>query len=318
MTARRQWRNARRREVPVIPKEVDLPDFPLVDTHVHLYDPAAVRYPWMAEMPALNSRHGSAEFTAAIGGIAVDKLVFVEVDAAPAENFAELAWVADAADSDGRIQATVASIALERGKAVESEIAAYASMPLARNVRRLIQRHVGEPGWCLRPDFLEGIRLLGVHGLGFEICIFHPQMHDAIELVSRFPEISFVLDHLGKPGIREGLREPWRSQIRELASYPNVVVKISGAVTEADHAAWTYDQVAPYVAHAIDCFGFDRAMFGGDWPVMELATRYADWVALVDRVTAGASAADLRKLFRDTAIRAYRLPEGVTNQLGRA
>jgi L-fuconolactonase len=307
MTVRWARRNARRRKVPVIPKEVDLPDFPLVDTHVHLYDPAAVRYPWMADVPALNSRHGPAEFTAALGSIAVDKLVFVEVDAAPGENFAELAWVADAAARDSRIQATVASIALERGIAVEPEIAAYASIPLARNVRRLIQGHVGEPGWCLRPDFLEGVRLLGVHGLGFEICIFHPQMRDAIELVSRFPEISFVLDHLGKPGIREGLREPWQREIRALATYPNVVVKISGAVTEADHAAWTYDEVAPYVAHAIDCFGFDRAIFGGDWPVMELATRYPDWVALVERVTAGASASDIRQLFRDNAIRTYRL-----------
>jgi L-fuconolactonase len=298
--------------VPVIPSEnvswnAPLPDFPLIDTHVHLYDPAAVRYPWMAGVPALNSRHGSAEFRAAIGGILVDKLVFVEVDAAPGQNFAELAWVAEAATADSCIQATVGSIALEKGGAIEAEIAAFAAMPLARNVRRLIQGHVGEPGWCLKPDFLEGIRLLGAHGLGFEICVRHPQMRDAIELVSRFPDVSFVLDHLGKPGIREGLREPWWSDIRALAAYPNVVAKISGVVTEADHAAWTYDQVAPYISRAIHCFGFDRVMFGGDWPVMELATRYADWVALVDRVTAGASAGDLRKLFRDTAIRAYRL-----------
>jgi L-fuconolactonase len=65
--------------------------------------------------------------------------------------------------------------------------------------------------------------------------------------------------------------------------------------------------VAPYIARAIDCFGFDRIMFGGDWPVMELATRYPDWVAVVDRVTDGASSADLRKLYRDNAIRHYRL-----------
>ena len=82
---------------------------------------------------------------------------------------------------------------------------------------------------------------------------------------------------------------------------------MSGVVTEADHKAWTYDQVAPYVAHAIEFFGFDRVVFGGDWPVMELATRYADWVAMLDRVTAGASSADLRKLYRDTAIAWYRL-----------
>ncbi len=92
-----------------------------------------------------------------------------------------------------------------------------------------------------------------------------------------------------------------------MAELPNVVCKISGATTEADHARWTYDQVAPYVARAIEAFGFDRVMFGGDWPVMELATRYRDWVALVERVTIGTPVAEMRKFYRDNAIRHYRL-----------
>ncbi len=132
-------------------------------------------------------------------------------------------------------------------------------------------------------------------------------MADAIELVRRCPEVNFILDHIGKPGIKAGLREPWWSQMRELARLPNVICKVSGVVTEADRANWTYDEVAPYVAHAIDSFGFDGVAFGGDWPVMGLATRYPDWVAMVDRVTAGASAEELRQLYRDTAIAYYRL-----------
>ena len=88
----------------------------------------------------------------------------------------------------------------------------------------------------------------------------------------RCPEVSFILDHIGKPGIKAGIREPWWSQMQELAELPNVICKISGVVTEADHKTWTYDQVAPYVARAIECFGFDRVAFGGDWPVSELAT----------------------------------------------
>ena len=80
-----------------------------------------------------------------------------------------------------------------------------------------------------------------------------------------------------------------------------------GVVTEADHAGWTEAEVAPYVAHAIDAFGYRRCMFGGDWPVATLATGYARWVALVDRVTAGASEADRRRLWRDSAIEFYRL-----------
>ena len=285
-----------------------MPDFPLVDAHVHLYDPDAVDYSWMRGAPLLNSLHGPAEYSAAIGDVAVEKLVFIEVNADPGAHLAEVAWVEAAAARDTRIAGIVASAPLEKGPAaVEADLAALARSPAVRNVRRLIQGHVDEPGWCLRPDFVAAVQLLPKYGLGFDICIYHPQMADAIELVRRCPEVSFILDHIGKPGIRDGLREPWWSQMRDLASLPNVICKISGVVTEADRAAWTYDQVAPYVAHAIECFGFDRVAFGGDWPVMETATRYPDWVAVVDRVTAGASAAELRKLYRDNAIAYYRL-----------
>ena len=284
-----------------------MPDFPLVDAHVHLYDPEAIDYPWMRNKPILNSPHGSAEYSGAIGDVAVEKLVFVEVDAASGRHLDEAVWVEAAARNDSRVGAIVASMPLEVGAAAEPDIAAFARMPLARGVRRLIETHMDEPGWCLRPKFVDGVRLLAKYDLGFEICVFHAQMGDAIELVRRCPQVKFMLDHIGKPGIREGLREPWWSRMREMAGLPNVRCKISGAVTEADHEAWTYDEVAPYVAHAIECFGFDRVAFGGDWPVMELATRYPDWVAIVDRITAGASTADLRKLYRDTATAYYRL-----------
>jgi L-fuconolactonase len=285
-----------------------LPNFPIVDTHVHLYDPGAVSYPWMKNVPSLNSLHSSEEYSAAIAPTAVEKLVFVEVDAAPGEHLDEARWVERLAATDARIAGIVASMPIEAGgPALESDLAEFAKMPLARGVRRLIQGHVDEPGWCLRPQFVEGVRRVGERGLVFEICIYHPQLRDAIALVERCPDVSFVFDHIGKPGIRAGLMEPWRSEIRELAKAPNVVCKISGAVTEADHGSWTYDEVAPYVAHAIDCFGFDRVMFGGDWPVMTLATRYPDWVALVDRVVAGARDNDVRKLYRDNAIRVYRI-----------
>jgi L-fuconolactonase len=125
--------------------------------------------------------------------------------------------------------------------------------------------------------------------------------------VERLPHVRFVLNHIAKPGIRDGLVEPWKSEMRALAGFPNVVCKISGVVTEADPKAWTYDGVAPYIAHSIESFGFDRVMFGGDWPVLERAGNYPGWVSVVERVSAGATPAERRKLFRDNAIRHYRL-----------
>jgi L-fuconolactonase len=284
-----------------------LPDFPIVDTHVHLYDPNVLSYPWVAGVPLLNKPYLPEDYSRLSAGVEIEKLVFVEVDVADGQNLDEARWVAAQADRDPRIAGIVAAMPMERGTAIEAQLAEYAKLPLARGVRRLIQHHAGEPGWCLRPPFVEAVNLLPRYGLSFDLCIFSPQLADTIELVRRCPETSFVLDHIGKPQIKAGIREPWWSEIAELAAEPNVFCKISGVVTEADHKAWTYDQVAPYVARAIECFGFDRAMFGSDWPVSELAVAFAGWVDLVDRVTAGASAEELKKLYRDTATQFYRL-----------
>jgi L-fuconolactonase len=284
-----------------------MPDVPIVDAHVHIYDPTRLDFPWMRDAPRLNRPHLPADFTRLTEDVEVERFVFVEVDAAPGRHLDEARWVSEEAGREPRLSGMVGSIPLERGRGAEADLAAFAELPLARGVRRLIQSHLDEPGWCLRDAFVEGVRLLPEYGLSFDICIHHPQMRDAIELVRRCPDVSFVLDHIGKPGIRAGLREPWWSEMRELAREPNVWCKISGVVTEADHAAWTEEEVAPYVAHAIECFGFGRVMFGGDWPVSELATTYARWVALVDRVTAGSSDDERRKLWRDTAVGFYRL-----------
>jgi L-fuconolactonase len=286
---------------------VTLPDFPIVDAHVHLYDPTKLSFPWMKDVALLNKPHGPAYYDERTAGVTVDTIVFVEVDVAAGHHLAEVRWVSETAKSETRLKAMVAAMPLEKGTAIEPDIAAYAKFPLARGVRRLIQHHLDEPGWCLRPDFVAALKLLPKYKLSFDLCILHPQLADTIELVKRCPEVSFILDHIGKPGIKAGLTEPWRRQMRELAKYPNVMCKISGVVNEADHGNWTYEQIAPYVAHAIDCFGFDRVAFGGDWPVSELVVRYATWVEMVDRVTAGVSRAELRKLYRENAIRFYRI-----------
>jgi L-fuconolactonase len=285
-----------------------MPDFPIIDSHLHIYDPGVIPFPWMKARPLLNSPHLPEAYFEAVGDVEVEGAVFVEVDAAPEFNMREAEFVAAQARREPRLLGMVASVALDKGpEAAAADLKALGGMPLARGVRHLIERHADEPGWTVRQPFIEGVQSLALYGLSFDLCLYHQQLRGAIELVGRCPEVRFVLDHIGKPGIKAGLVEPWRSDIRALAALPNVMCKISGVVTEADHERWTEAEVTPYVEHAIDCFGYDRVMFGGDWPVSELATRYAHWVALVDRVTAAASPTERRKLFRDNAIAFYRL-----------
>jgi L-fuconolactonase len=128
-----------------------------------------------------------------------------------------------------------------------------------------------------------------------------------VKFVRQCPDVPMILDHIAKPGIRHDLVEPWWSQIRALAECENVICKVSGVITEADHANWRPEQIAPYLCRIIDLFGFDRLVWGSDWPVSELSHRFAQWVDLVDKVTAGCSADERAKLFRDNAITFYRL-----------
>ena len=283
-----------------------MPAFPIVDSHVHLYDVAALSYGWLASVPKINRSHGMREFDEARGPVAVDRLVFVEVAVDPGLHLQEAAFVQGLADRDPRIGGIVAHAPVEKGDAVEDDIARLKANRSLVGIRRLIQTEA-DPSVCIAPDFLAGVRRLARHGLTFDICVKSWQMAYAIELVRRCPDVSFVLDHIGKPDIRNGLTEPWRSQIRELAGLPNVVCKVSGVVTEADHASWTPAVVTPYVSHVIESFGFGRVMFGSDWTVSELTHRYPDWVAILDGVVGQASEAEQRGFWRETAIRTYGL-----------
>jgi len=283
-----------------------LPNFPIIDSHVHIYDPGYLNYHWIKHVPQLDKPHLTTDFTRLTAGVEVDKIVFVEVDVAAHQHLDEARWVAQQAQMDDRLRGMVASMPLENGPAVEEDLAAYAEIAIARGARRLIESH-SHPGWCLREAFVEGVKLLPKYGLTFDLCLFHRQLSEVIQLVRLCPEVKFIVDHIAKPAIKACITEPWRGQMRILAKLPNVWCKISGVVTEADHLAWTAEQVIPYIAHAIDCFGFDRVLFGGDWPVSELATTYKGWVDLVDRVVAGSSESEIRKLYRDNAIELYRL-----------
>jgi L-fuconolactonase len=283
-----------------------VPDFPIVDSHVHLCDPQRFDYPWMTSAPSLDRVVLPAHLTEAAGPVQVEHFVFVEVDVAMPQHVAEAEWVSQLAQSDLRLKGIVAALPLEKGPEVAPELDQLLALPELRSVRRLIQNQP-DPDFCIRPGFIAGLKMLAPHDIAFDICIFHHHLPNTIEMVRQCPEVRFVLDHIGKPAIKEGLFEPWGENLRKLAELPNVHCKISGVVTEADHRSWTREQIRPYIAHAVECFGFDRIMFGGDWHVSELATTYPEWVEIVDWIVDGCSDDEKRKLFRDNAISFYRL-----------
>ncbi len=276
----------------------------ICDSHVHLWDPATLSYPWLETVSMLKRPYLPEDFREAHGGFNVGSLVFLECDVQLGQQLAEAQWVSQLAQAEPRITAIVASADLERGEGAGQLVEELAQLPLVKGVRRLIQNDP-DINFCTRPDFVRGVQLLEKFDLSFDICIFHPQFPAAISLVEQCPNVRFVLDHIGKPDIKNGVLDPWRGQMRAMASLPNVACKISGMVTEADVAQWTVADLRPYVEHALECFGFDRVMYGGDWPVVLLASEYTRWVDCLNEIVSECSASEKERLFAANATRFY-------------
>jgi L-fuconolactonase len=276
-----------------------------VDTHAHVWYVGKLDYPWIEPGSPFDRRFDLEDYQRAAAGLPIERIVFVECDSHPDCSITEAAWIAGLAEIDPRIQGIVARVSLLSAGA-RATLEKMVTMPLVRGIRDNIQGHA--PGFALQDRFVAGVRAVHGHGLHFELCLKHHQLDETIELVRRCPEGQFVLDHCAKPDIRAGLRQPWQSQIRELASLPNVTCKISGLVTEADWENWQPDEVLWYARAAVEAFGSDRVMFGSDWPVNEVAGGYGRWFGLAEALAAPWTQRERDAFFGRNAERIYRLP----------
>lgn len=284
-----------------------MPDFPIVDTHLHLWDPAHFRISWLDDNTILNTRYLTDEFAQHSRDVTVEAAVYLEVAVDPQYAILEAQYINTMARQMPKIKGIVAAAPVEFGEQSRAYYTALAAIgPRIKGVRRLFQGE-SDDNFAIRPNVVRGIEILGEFGFSFDICIFHHQLPAAVELVRRVPQVQFVLDHVAKPDIKNHRIEPWRAQMSAMAALPNVVCKISGMTTEADHAAWTPNDLAPYVHHVLDVFGEDRVMFGGDWPVSLQSTTYKEWVDTVDQLTVQLSDKAKKKFWNSNARRIYRL-----------
>ncbi|MFJ8624962.1 amidohydrolase family protein [Kitasatospora sp. NPDC093550] len=175
-----------------------------------------------------------------------------------------------------------------------------------RSLRHLVQGE-SDPHWLQRPDVESGLAALGKRGLGYDVLVRSHQLDQAIRLAERFPELPQVLDHAGKPDIAGGELADWESRLRRLAGHPQVVCKVSGLITEADHDTWTTADLRPVWDVLLSAFGADRLMFGSDWPVANLAGGWNRWAATVDELLDGCSADETAAILVGTATTFYRL-----------
>jgi len=279
----------------------------LIDTHQHVWFPDLFSYRWLKDQPVLDRQFDLDDYREATAGIEVIQSVFVEADVDPVNIIDEARHILALAERpDNPISGVVASARPESDGFIRY-IEAIAGHPALKGIRRLLQSERDQ--LATEPVFVNNVGLLGRYGLSFDICVRAHQLPWAIELVRRCPEVQFILDHCGNPEIATGISSGWREGIAEMATLPNVVCKISGIVVNGDWQGWTIDDLRPAVEWVISCFGWDRVMFGSDWPVCTLASPLRRWVETLDLITAGASEENRQRLFIDNARRVYRLAD---------
>ena len=273
----------------------------IIDAHIHVWDPTVLFYPWLDADVDLRRPFLPTDLHRSNGA---GEWVMVQAEARHDQSLAELEWIAGLAASEPALRGMVVRAPVELGRAVSDQLEQIAANRLTVGVRRLIQ---DEPaGLAQGGSFIDGVRTVGEFGFPFDICVRAAEREDVAPLVDACPDVTFVLDHVGKPAIARSEWEPWRQQLADLARRPNVVCKLSGLTTEAG-PGWHEGSVRPYLEHALESFGPQRCMFGSDWPVATLTTGYERWLDLVTDLVAGGSDSDVEAVFAETAERVYRI-----------
>ncbi len=275
-----------------------------LDAHQHFWRFDAVRDAWITpDMAAIRRDFLPGDLAPDLLANDVDGCIAVQAD----QSAGETQFLLDLAREHRMIRGVVGWVDL-RAPDLDATLARIAADRTLRGVRHIAQAEADD--FLTRDDVVRGIAQLRPFGLTFDVLVYERQLPAAIALADRLPEQPLVLDHLGKPRIREGVREPWATHLRELARRPNVWCKLSGMVTEADWGHWRPADLRPYLEVVFEAFGPGRLMFGSDWPVCLVAAPYARVVETVEQYAAAAcSPAEREGVFGGNAARFYGLDE---------
>jgi len=273
-----------------------------IDSHQHFwrYDP--VRDQWINDQMAVLKRDFlPQDLSQELKANGMDGCVAVQADQSEKETL----FLLELAEKNEIIRGVVGWVDLSAPNVAE-RLEFFSNYDQLCGFRHIVQAEPDDR-FMLRDPFLRGIEHLGEFGFTYDILIYTHQFPAAIELVSKFPDQPFVLDHLGKPPIKAKQFQSWAQHIKVLASNRNVYCKVSGMVTEADWQHWQADDFKPYLDLLFQTFGVERLMFGSDWPVCLLAGSYGKVVELVANYTQKLTALEQKKIFGLNAMRFYGL-----------
>ncbi|MCZ8374101.1 MAG: amidohydrolase family protein [Beijerinckiaceae bacterium] len=275
-----------------------------IDAHQHYWSLARGDYGWLTpERAAIYRDFGPGDLAPHLAAGRIDRTILVQ--AAPTE--AETRYLLDLAARHETIAGVVGWVDVDAPDAAR-RVAALAAHLLLVGLRPMIH-DIPDPDWMLGPALLPVLRAMVAEGLVFDALVRPPHLSRLLVLADRLPDLTIVVDHAAKPLIRDRVQEPWASDLAALARRPNVVVKLSGLLTEAASGDGLY-HLYPFIRTVLEVFGPDRILFGSDWPVLELAGTYADWLDIVERTIGGLAAEAQAAIMGGNAARIYLAKRG--------
>ncbi|MGH7912613.1 MAG: amidohydrolase family protein [Candidatus Dormibacteraceae bacterium] len=281
-----------------------LPPGPVFDAHHHLWRRAEVPRQGILAAPYLDRDFSWDDLDRAAGGLELSGTCLVQAREDPAE----VSFVEEVAAQHPRLRAMVAFAPVERPE-LGAVLDDLRRRPIVRGVRRSTQ-HEADPDFVARPEFVAGARQVGAKGLLLEVCVRHQQLPAVTGLAAACPETSIVVEHLGKPDVTGAPPTGWLRTMERFARLPNTWCKVSPVVHADADPAFSLQRQAPFIRHAVDCFGWDRSLFGSNWPVATAVVAYPEWAAIVMESLEDASPQQLDALFGANAARLYCGEEG--------
>ena len=272
-----------------------------IDAHQHFWRYHPVQHSWINdEMAVIRKDFLPEDLQPVLQENGVEGCIAVQAD----QTEAETDFLLQLAAENNFIKGVVGWVDLQ-AKNLQDRLEHYAHFPVIKGFRHILQGE--KPEFMLQSSFKNGFGLFKYYNFTYDILIYPRHLPAALQLVKQFPDVQFVIDHIAKPYIKNGLIDKWKEDMIAIAQYPNVHCKISGMVTEADMRNWKQPDFTPYLDVVTEAFGINRIMYGSDWPVCLAAGSYNAVMGIVKEYFASFSADERQSFFNKNASAFYHL-----------
>lgn len=276
----------------------------IIDAHQHFWKYDAQEYAWISdELAPLKRDFLPEELLQLLNKEKISGAISVQARQSEKEN----EFLLNHAKGNPFIKGVVGWIDL-RSEKVEERLSFYRNFPILKGFRHVVQDEK-DPEFMLHPAFLQGIEQLIKYGYCYDILVYARQLPQVLAFLNHFPDKPFIIDHVAKPDIKQGGFTSWQADMRKIAAFPKVLIKVSGMITEADWHHWKKEDFYPYLDELVLSFGVERLCYGSDWPVCNLAGNYSMQWDIVKTYFSTFNPSDINKVMGWNTQRFYHLNE---------